>query len=801
MGKPRLVLCCLASTLVAIAGAVAPARGDVPHKGMRVAIQGGKEYLIEAQRADGTWVDLPDETNDEPQDRTEMVLQVLGLMGMHPNQPCVASGLERLCERRPASLERAASRLFAMTHYEVKLLPPERGELRDVMSRHVEWLTEGQRPDGGWSDRSANRGEGSSDVGSTCLVLRALREAGRWAVDVPELALRHGLAFLSGSQREDGSWGRDGTADGPGSVKATAAAVDALLRTLDVLNEGRALDADGRPPAKTQGVYRRVHRALAWLDESWHPEARATADRSLAEVAAEYRAISRAALAAGRKYVAGRDWERKQALDLIASQGSDGSWADADDRVEATCQALGVLWDSSRATPFQKLRFEGEWNRRPRDLANHTRFVGRMRCCEGLVRWQIVDAGASVRKLHHAPVLFISAASVPNLGLPVRKRLREFTDTGGTILVETEEGRADVRAWVREFAETVWPEWGLSRLDEDHAVLTDPWPLNRAPELYGIDDGIRTFLFCSPGGLSRAWHARALAREQACFRLGMNIWAYAGRERSLRWMLGGEARQERDRYPEALNAGKRRDIRLARVRHSGDWDVGRHYKGFARLAEHLAEEVGVRLQVAERGVEPGNFSGYDIAFLTGTKAVNFTEAEAAALKRFTDGGGFLWMEAAAGNRDFDATVRQVAEQAGWTMKLLPHGHALMGGRIGSAHGYDLSSDVRFRRAIRFKRMRRPYAELHGLVAGGRLVGVYSPLDIMFSITPYHAHECRGYRSQDAVAVATNLVLYATARSAGFAMRDPNEAGGGVRTGNCGETSRRDRAKRLRAGRG
>jgi hypothetical protein len=58
-----------------------------------------------------------------------------------------------------------------------------------------------------------------------------------------------------------------------------------------------------------------------------------------------------------------------------------------------------------------------------------------------------------------------------------------------------------------------------------------------------------------------------------------------------------------------------------------------------------------------------------------------------------------------------------------------------------------------------RRRDRLYAEFFGLYQGDRMVGVYSPLDLAFSATGYQAYRCRGYKPEDACAVATNLAIY------------------------------------------
>lgn len=93
--------------------------------------------------------------------------------------------------------------------------------------------------------------------------------------------------------------------------------------------------------------------------------------------------------------------------------------------------------------------------------------------------------------------------------------------------------------------------------------------------------------------------------------------------------------------------------------------------------------------------------------------------------------------------------------------MLPATDGLMTGRMGAATGYNLTTGVEFRRALRVSRLGRPCAEFMGLYAGERLVGLYSPLDVLFSLQPYEAWNCKGYPPADAEAVATNIVLYLT----------------------------------------
>ncbi|KPK49712.1 MAG: hypothetical protein AMK72_03875, partial [Planctomycetes bacterium SM23_25] len=241
----------------------------------------------------------------------------------------------------------------------------------------------------------------------------------------------------------------------------------------------------------------------------------------------------------------------------------------------------------------------------------------------------------------------------------------------------------------------------------------------------------------------------------------INLVAYATDAAPLRAKLAGREPQPDDRYEkQSVAAGPGKGLRVARVKHPGDWNVGAHYKGFGRVTAYVRAKAGLAVEANEGGVAPADLGGHDVAYLTGSQAFDMDDAGTAALKAFAAKGGFLWFEAAGGSLDFNGSLRKLAQQAGWRITLLAKDHPLMSGRMAGPKGFDLATNVRFRRALKVVRTGRPEAELHGVFDGDRLVGVYSPIDIVFSATPYEACMCRGYQSPDAEAVATNILLYA-----------------------------------------
>jgi len=85
----------------------------------------------------------------------------------------------------------------------------------------------------------------------------------------------------------------------------------------------------------------------------------------------------------------------------------------------------------------------------------------------------------------------------------------------------------------------------------------------------------------------------------------------------------------------------------------------------------------------------------------------------------------------------------------------------MTGKFPAAVGFDLTKGVRFRYALRTPRIGKgAHADFIGIYQDAKLVGIYSPFDVTFSLTDYDAGGCRGYLKPDAAAVASNIFLFA-----------------------------------------
>ncbi|HUX01751.1 MAG TPA: DUF4159 domain-containing protein [Phycisphaerae bacterium] len=582
---------------------------------------------------------------------------------------------------------------------------------------------------------------------------------------------------------DDGGWNYGALGEDQASYGSmTAAGLASVYILADVLEPASGCPCRGGQSQRTASeADRRIDMALDWLKKNFdaNTNPKATGDFTRYDIYLYWLyCVERVGIAAGYKYFGTHNWYKEGAEVLVGKQGPNGSWGD----LPNTCFALLFLYKGRAPVLFNKLEFKGDWNMHRRDLANLTHYIERTK--EQMFHWQIVNLQVPLEELHDAPILYITAESVPEwtdengkaqqgFSPEQTQKLRAFTDSGGTILVEASCGNAAVRRWFTAFAKQVWPEWPLLRLKPEHAVWSADNPMKQKPELQGIDDGVRTFLFYAPDDVSCPWHMKAFTAKKYLFDWGINLYTYATDRAALRAKLAGRELAPSKTYAGPVKAGPRTLLRIAHVRHGGDWSTGANYAGFARLAKDLKQKAGVTLEVAgpsavpftEGGVGPQDLAGYDVAYLAGAESLQVDPSQQEALKAFVSGGGMLWMESVGGSAAFDASVRQFAEAMGWTPRLLPPTHGLMTGRMDPAQGYNLTSGVEFRRALRVARLGRAYADLLGLYDGDRLVGLYSPFDVLFSLQPYEAWDSKGYQPADAEAVASNILLHLTAPGA------------------------------------
>jgi len=678
----------------------------------------------------------------------------------------------------------------------LKKLDRERQErAMAVLKKDVQWMQEAQNGVGAWGYNYEARKHDTYgwDFSNTQMAILALSEAEMAGIELnPEVLLKVQKLYLD-RQRADGGWNYgmrggfqagdhpDGAAVGSyGSM--TAAAVATLFITRDFLYRGVGCpcrgERSGRRPKKLDEA---IDRGLDWLGKHFDVKRNPFGSIHHWKYYWLY-SCERVGLAAGIKYFGTHDWYREGAEEVVGTQAADGSWSK---NVFRTAYAICFLAKGRAPVLFNKLKFKGQWNNHPRDIRNLARYVGTQK--EQPFNWQVITLQAAVADWHDAPILYITAETTPELSDEEKQKLRRFTDTGGTILFEASCGNRKIGAWFRNTAKQLWPEWELKPLAREHPLWSSDTRMGRRPRLFGMDDGIRTAVLLSTADVSCPWNTMAVTRRGELFDLGTNLYVYATDRRPLRARLAATRKADKEAYTGTqIVPGKRATLKLARVKHSGDWYTGRNYDGPGALAAALAakspeEAIAEQLrQEAQLPTEPGAGGGLtletipetaaadlkpdqvQIAYLAGRQSIDLSQADTVALKRYLASGGFLLAEAILGNPRAAETMQTLAARLGLKMRRVGKGHPLLTGTMDGATGYPLEN-MKYTHSLKAARVGKGEPELFELTLGGKPVGVYSPFDLMYCQPGYAAWNCRGYAPDDARAILTNILLLVSTR--------------------------------------
>jgi hypothetical protein len=739
----------------------------------------GIQYLWSQQRPTGLFGDGPwkDSNNTYPGGNEVCAMAVMAYAGEPLTKSEMQKGLKTLMEIELTHTYTLGLRLITLAELYRRADEKLKTSLRMVMKTDAEKLVSYQCPHGGWIYTDGHTSDAYYDLSNTQIAILALQQAVSCGVELKSEVFIKAMELYLAKQRQDGGWnyarpGQWETADSYSSMSAAAVASLYLMR--DLLNPGAGCPCKGDKSISRRmpKVEDSIRQGEKWLADKFIVEG----DQKRGTEFSLYwlYAIERVAIATGYKYIGRHDWYGEGSAFAIKTQTGNGSWPGGQfGATPSTAFAVLFLLKGRGPILLNKLKFDGEWDLHPRDAQNLCDYVGRLK--EQRFNWQVINLEVPVEEMHDAPILYISAESPLKLTDEQKKKLRAFTDSGGTILFEASCGnRAADLAW-KLTCQELWPEWELKMLDKDHPLWTaDAKIVANRPLLYGASDGVRTFLFYSPRDISCAWNTMALTKSQASFDIAGNLYAYTTDRGKLRAKLAAREKGVGKKYAgQTLARGSKETITVARVKHGGDWYVGQNYHPWPLLASQFQVQSGASAPVPQADigltikevepVAPGAAipAGTNLLYLSGRTGCELGESGGQWLKTFVASGGFIFAEAVLGDKRFDEAAKTALQAAGLALKPLPADSPLLTGQSDSGvTGYNVTK-VAYSFALRSERIGQLTPLLLGLYQGEKLVGVYSPFDIMFSLTGASAFGNRGYAVDDARAIAANIVLRAT----------------------------------------
>jgi hypothetical protein len=692
------------------------------------------------------------------------MLGVLALLnaGVKADDPAVAALIQDV-----ADLDNQAVYLVGLKCQVLAAASPAKyaKELQDAAT----WLAKAQTDVGNWGYGGAtNRGHG--DNSNTQYALQGLHEAANAGAIVPKEVWTKAQTYFANTQLRDGGWTY--VFSGPQGANAYGSMTMAGLASLYIC--GAKLDVGGTK-AFVNGLYpdcgkyrqnEALAAGLAWVARNFSVAENPKSPNRAQWLHYYLYGMERVGMISGLRVFGSHDWYREGAAYLVGTQKADGSWGQPYD----TAFSVLFLAKGNRPVLVQKLQWKSmtvrnpmEWNRNIHDLENLTGFIADK--FGKPVTWQTASLDLPISELRMAPLLFITGHDFPVFTPAEVAKLRQFVETGGTLLCEACCGSKAYQDGMRKFAVDLFPEYQLKPLPPSHPVFSSYYNLSDTYGLEAIEVGCRVGVFFSPKALSCLWEmqdfkdAKGKWSEMA-FQIGTNIAAYATGKEMLADRLDkvvlAEAPHGATTQPLEVPRGA---VRLARLIHDGDYDCD------ARCLENLSyllrDKAKVAVVPASKHVSPTDekLAEYPVLFMTGHSHFKYTPEQIKALRTYLDRGGFLLADACCGREPFDKSFREMVKQLypEGALTPLPADHPLYAGRIGVPLG-----ELRYRKALadELKSRGTTRPPLEAVTDGGRTTILYSPYDWSCALEGDKPFSCRGYIDEDGQKLALDLVLFA-----------------------------------------
>ena len=632
-----------------------------------------------------------------------------------------------------------AIRATALTLY-------NRPEDKTVIKTDLEWLLKASqsgaytydKPDTSLTGpgRFAPRGYSEWDNSNSQYGLLGVWSAAEAGFEIPMTYWKQVEDHWTKNQMANGQWGYTTPESGSGRLSMTSAGVASLFVTHDWIAAPRFGNEVGRDPfspALTKG--------LGWLEASTH-----VVDTNDSQVwGYTLYGIERVGLASGFKYFGTHDWYREIARQILDAENPDGSWG-RQSLIE-TPYVLLFLARGRHPILMNKLRFDGFWANRPRDLSNLSKYASAE--MEKPVNWQVVPLTHDWTDWTDCPILYMASHKAPTLTDEDYDKIRSFIQSGGLLFTQADGDDPEFNRFAEEMAKKLFPSYAMTDLSPEHPLFSVLFHMQLKPKLKVVSNGARLLMVHSPTDLSRAWQLRQQKVTKLPFEFALNLFQYASGRHELRNRLDTNIISAPSETPSY-------SIHVARLRYPGNWDPEPY--AWTRFPRWFQRRTGYGVDVKVVDMTDLTPQTAPIAFLTGSDAYDPKPAEIAAVKKYVEAGGTLFVDLAGGNGVFEQSARTKlfarAFPSGF-LRLLPSNHPLL--NAGPPGMTDLTHPRL--RAYALEKLGSPTNEFPSSFTFGRGHVIDTPLDITCGLLGTNTWGILGYEPSYSQELVKNLLLW------------------------------------------
>ncbi len=548
------------------------------------------------------------------------------------------------------------------------------------------------------------------------------------------------------TQDSDGSWGYQADQQRPQTF--TPAGVASLLICDEFLGANESSDRPRPDPS--------VVRGLAWINRHFPAT---TPDQYTMYC------YVRVGLASGLTEFGGQNWydDFARTLTIGRDKPQNGAWkaffsplsiSGSTGQIIGTAYSLLILDRGLNPIFMSKLQYSknyyGRWNLRPRDVANMTSYVAQH--TEAPLSWQVVNINSPVSQWLNSPILYISGNRDPKFTKAQIDRLREYVDDGGLIYCAPVDGSFSFRQAMIKYAGEVF------RHKYEFKSLTPKSQLMQMQPYYhvflptmAISNGVRYLWVISPENIGTVWQRREFS-EQTYWQFPINLFLYSTGKSSLGTRLTSLV------VPPP-QSGAVRSVNVGLLKFTGNWNP--EPGAWKRMAKLAAAKFQTTVKVSSVTPQSLNGSGIKVLDLTGTGKVSFSSTDIAAIRKFLNGGGMLYANAAGGNLSFSDSVQHLIRKLYPNTPLvsLPSQCSIYQGKFpGGINAEHATYRIYYTRKMGFKST----PQLLGVKKNGRWVVIFSQDDITSGLLGTNTWGILGYAPKSAINLTRNVLCYAAA---------------------------------------